>query len=105
MIKGAALALLLVAPAYASNGDRDVRIVNADQAKACTAVGTVKDSRASGRHPDDATQKALSAAMGMAAKSGANAAVILDAPAEPNRQTIVLQTYHCGDGVGVSPTN
>jgi hypothetical protein len=105
MIKVVALALLLVGPAYAADGNREVRIVNADQAKACTAVGTVKDTRASGRHPDDATQKALSTAMGMAAKSGANAAVISDAPAEQNRETIVLQTYHCGDGVGVSPTN
>jgi len=105
MFRVAAVALMLVGPVYASDGNRDVRIVNADQAKACTVVGTVKNSRASGKNPDEATQKALSTAMDMAAKSGANAAVISDAPNEKDRQTIVLQTYHCGNGVGVSPTN
>ena len=105
MFRVAAVALMLVGPAYASDGNRDVRIMSADQAKACTAVGTVKNSRASGRHPDDATQKALSTAMDMAAKSGANAAVISDASGERDRQTIVLLTYHCGNGVGISPTN
>ena len=100
-----ALALVLAGPACAADGSRDVRIVNADQAKTCTAVGTVSNSRASGRHPDDATEKALSSAMNLAAKSGANAAVISDANGAKNRQTIVLQTYRCGDSVGVSPTN
>jgi len=105
MLRVTILALLVVAPAYAADGSRDVRIVNADQAKGCTVVGTVRNSRASGRNPDDATQRALSTAMNAAAKSGANAAVIADAGAEKNRQTVVLQTYRCGDSIGVSPTN
>lgn len=100
MIRVAILGLLLAVPAYASEGSRDVRLLSADQIGSCTAIGTVKETRASGRNPDDASQKALSMAMDKAAKTGANVAVIADAPSEPRRQTVILQTYHCGDGAG-----
>ena len=105
MIRLLAFTLVFAGPAYASAGSRDVRLLNADQAKACTPVGTATNSRASSKHPDDAARKALSTAMDAAANSGANAAVISDASGEKNRQTVVLQTYRCGDGIGVSATN
>jgi hypothetical protein len=100
-----ALTLVLAGPAYASAGSRDVRLLSADQVTACKSVGTVRNSRASGRNPDEAAQKALSSAMDAAAKSGANTAVISDTPNERGRQTIVLLTYQCGEGVGISATN
>jgi len=105
MIRFAVLALAIAGPAYAADGSRDVRILDADQVKTCAAVGTAKDSRASGRHPDNASQKALATAMGIAAKSGANAAVISDASSDRDRQTITLQTYRCDNGVGLNVTN
>jgi hypothetical protein len=105
MLRVTLLALLLAGPAFASEGSRDVRLLDADQAKACTAVGTVTNSHADHGHPDDATQKALATAMDAAAKSGANAAVISDASDRNNRQTVVLQTYRCGAAIGVSATN
>lgn len=100
MVRVAILVVLLAAPAYASEGSRDVRLLSADQISSCTAIGTIKETRASGRHPDEAAQKALSIAMDKAAISGANVAVIADGTSEAKQQTVILQTYHCGDGVG-----
>jgi hypothetical protein len=105
MIRAAVLAIVLVAPAYASPGSRDVRLLSADQIGSCTAVGMITESRASGRNPDDAAQKALSTAMDKAAKSGANVAVIADGNSPPKQQIVVLKTYHCADGVGFNPVN
>lgn len=105
MIKAALFAILLAAPAYASEGSRDVRLLSADQVGSCTRVGNVSNTRSSGKNPDDATQKALSTAMDEAAKSGANVAVIADGASPPKHQTVVLTTYRCGDGVGFNPVN